>query len=165
MTCCACCVGDDSGEPLDSDDLSETECIDCICENLSATIPEMTPHCHGVHMVAVKTHIDLRQQPGAELHVIIQVEGPSSLKLLSESCDGSCVRQFLHAAHSPELLMRVLGSRETRSPTGAARVILSCRVLVSIVVVVGGHYRIMKTYEVQSSRMKCWGNNFDGRRS
>ena len=104
--------------------------------------------------VAVKTHIHLRQQPGAELHVIIQVEGPSSLKLLSESSDGSCVRQFLHAAHSSELFMRVLGCRETRSPTGAARVILSCRVLVGIVMVVGGHYRIMKTYELQSSRMK-----------
>lgn len=115
----------------------------------------MTPIVMGSMMVvAVKTHIALRQQPGAELHVIIQVKGPSSLKLLSESCDGSCVRQFLHAAHSPELLMRVLGCRETRSPTGAARVILSCRVLVSIVVVVGGHYRIMKTYELQSSRMK-----------
>lgn len=123
-------------------------------KTVSVTIPDMTPIVMG-SMLAVKTHIDLRQQPGAELHVIIQVEGPSSLKLLSESCDGSCVRQFLHAAHSPELLMRVLGCRETRSPTGAARVILSCRVLVSIVVVVGGHYRIMKTYELQSSRMKC----------
>lgn len=43
--------------------------------------------------------------------------------------------------------------------------ILSCLVLVSIVVVVGGHYRIMKTYELQSSRMKLMLGAFDGRRS
>jgi hypothetical protein len=29
VTCCGCCVGDDSGEPLESDERSEDEeCID-----------------------------------------------------------------------------------------------------------------------------------------
>lgn len=157
VTCCACCVGDDSGDPLDSEDLSDTECIDCIYLEIRVSghfrncTKAFTSLERSVRVSSFEarhgTYVALGQQTRAKLHVIIQVEGPSSLKLLTESCDGSCVRQFLHTAHPSELLMRVLGRRETRSPTGATRVILSCRVLVSIVVIIGRHYWFMKTYE------------------
>jgi hypothetical protein len=35
VTCCACCVGDDSGDPLDSDERSDAECIDCMSLSVS----------------------------------------------------------------------------------------------------------------------------------
>lgn len=91
------------------------------------------------------TYIVLCQQGRAELHIIVEVEGPSSLKLLSEGCDGSCVRQLLHTPHASELLLGVLRRRETWSPTRASRMVLGRRrVLVSVVVVEGRHYWFMK---------------------
>lgn len=91
------------------------------------------------------TYIVLCQQSRAELHVIVEVEGPSSLKLLSEGCDGSCVGQLLHTPHASELLVGVLRCRETWSPTRASRMVLGrSRVLVSVVVVEGRHYWFMK---------------------
>lgn len=92
------------------------------------------------------TYIVGRQQCRAELHVIVEVEGPSSLKPLSEGSDGSCVRQLLHTPHASELLVRVLRCRKTWSPTGASSMVLGSRrvLVVSVVVVEGRHYWFMK---------------------
>jgi hypothetical protein len=64
------------------------------------------------------TYVAFGQQVGTELQVIIQVERPAGLELLSEGLEGNGIgqRQFLHAAHTSELLVGVLGGGETRSP-------------------------------------------------
>jgi hypothetical protein len=97
------------------------------------------------------TYITLCQQARTELHVIVQVERPCSLELLAEGCDGSYVGQLLHTPYSSELLMGVLGGRETRSPTRATGMMTMRRrragrrrVLMSIVVVVRRHYLLIE---------------------
>lgn len=155
VTCCGCCVGDESGEPLDSDERSEDEeWIDTNYEivrwnfkNLKEVSWWKVPPYDQYRWY---TYVAFRQQGWTELHVIIQVEGPPSLKLLSESCDWHCVGQLLHTSHSSELFVWVLGGGETRSPTRTTAVMgvrrrcrAICRggMLMSIIMIVWRHYR------------------------
>lgn len=69
----------------------------------------------GRRRTAAVTHIAVRQQVGAELEVVLEVEGFRRLKPGAESQERSRIGNLLHAAGAPELLpLGVLRHREPR---------------------------------------------------
>jgi len=91
------------------------------------------------------THVALRQQTGAELHVVLQIEGAASLELGAEDDEVHCVGHVAHAPLLAELLLLVLGHRKPRcSPVPPAVVAVAayrrsggrCVVLMAMVMVV-----------------------------
>lgn len=94
------------------------------------------------------TYVSLRQESRTELHVVVEVKGAASLELLAKGRERGGVGKFLHAAHTPELLVGVLRGRQARGATRATGMVLSSRVRVSVVVIEGRHYWIMKKREV-----------------
>lgn len=56
------------------------------------------------------THITLGDKAGAELQIVLEVEGTAELVLGAEARHGLGLGQFLHTSDTPELLvLRVLG--------------------------------------------------------
>lgn len=58
--------------------------------------------------------VGLGQQVGAELKVVLELEGAAGLELHAERGQGSRLVEVLHAASAAELPVRVLGDREPR---------------------------------------------------
>lgn len=56
----------------------------------------------------VDTYIVLGQQAWAELKIIVQIKGPSSLESSTKGRHRCTLRQLLHTFHAPELAVRVL---------------------------------------------------------
>lgn len=96
-----------------------------------------------------QTYIALGQQLGAELHVVLEVEGAADFELVAEGRDDSGFREFLHAPYTPELPVGVLGYGEPRRPSVAAVVVVSRRrrrsrrLVVSVLVVLRHGYGIL----------------------
>ena len=100
------------------------------------------------------THIALREEAGAKLHIVFEVKGSYRLKLRSEVQDRHRFRQVFHTPDAAELLGVVLRDGYSRPPpTPAAMVAMGddarrrgCWVLlVRVEVVVRRHY--------------CWQNS------
>ena len=69
------------------------------------------------------THVALGQQAGAELHVVLQVEGAAGLELGAEDGEVQGVGHVPHAALLAELLLLVLRHGEPGCPPVAAAVV------------------------------------------
>lgn len=95
------------------------------------------------------THIALGDEAGAELQIVLKIEGTAELVLGAEARHGLGLGQLLHTSDTPELLvLRVLGDGEPRAPAiPAAMVVVGdsrgcCRcgmLLVGVEVVVRSH--------------------------
>jgi hypothetical protein len=59
----------------------------------------------GPIIIPSRTYVNLGQQAGAELHVVLEVEGPRHLELAAESGEGGGFVKLLHAADAAELLV------------------------------------------------------------
>lgn len=69
--------------------------------------------------------VNIGQQAGAELHVVLEIKGPGDLELVAEGGECCGLVELLHAAHATELLVRVLRDGQTRgSPVPAAVVVV-----------------------------------------
>lgn len=99
--------------------------------------------CAYIHSYGI-THVSLGQQTRTELHVIFKVKGSTGLELGSESCEGSSLVEFLHAADTAELALSLLGHRKTGSSAISATMVVvrhggGVRCWVGVVMVVCRH--------------------------
>lgn len=62
----------------------------------------------------MNTHVALCQQAGAELHVVLELEGTAGLELGAECGERGGLVELLHAADTTELSLSVLGYRHAR---------------------------------------------------
>ena len=107
-----------SGDPLESEDRSdEAEWIECSCRKpLTQVLSDKRinlPRGEGGGLGksrSANTYIFLGQQVGAELQVIVQVEGATGLEASAEGRHGRSLGQLPHALHTAELALGVLGS-------------------------------------------------------
>lgn len=130
-----------SGDPLDSEDRSEeAELMECSCTesviwlfglvcfifiSLSFSISKGRPLLKnaGGMWAASTTYIILGQEARAELQVVIQVKGPTSLEPGTESRHSRGFSQLPHALNSSKLALGVLGSH-LGSSAGATPVVV-----------------------------------------
>lgn len=130
VTCWAgwiwCCKGDESGDPLDRDDRSETdEWIECSWYAVSIDYLK-NGACRLIDGVR-PTNIVFCEQVGAELQVIVQVKGATSLKAQTESSHSGSLGQLPHALDAAELALSILRG-DPRSPPATAVVVAGLQV-------------------------------------
>jgi hypothetical protein len=125
----------------------ERECIRGDLAGLGGAVRRAAGQRRAIRRGGVDGHdIRLREEVGAELQVVVEVERPAGLEALAEVGDGY---GLLVLPATSELLVLVL--RQTGRPPAAAGVVRRRgrlrvgrrRVRVSIVVVIGRHYRLI----------------------
>lgn len=60
-----------------------------------------------------QTYIALSQQAGAKLHVVLEIERAAGFEFHAKSIEVRGFVQLLHTPNTPELLLRILGDRES----------------------------------------------------
>lgn len=121
-----CCVGDDSGELLASDDRSDALEMETSCwgDESEALLTEGGAR----HGQAAATHVRLGQQVGAELEVVFEVKGAAGLELDAKGRQGGRLVDVLDAAAAAELAVGVLRDGEAGgSAIAAAAVVVIVR--------------------------------------
>lgn len=73
---------------------------------------------------AAATHVDVRQQVGAELEVVFELKRTAGLELHAESGQRGRLVEVLHAAGAAELAVGVLGDGEPRGAAVAAAAVV-----------------------------------------
>lgn len=105
------------------------------------------------------TNIVFCEQVGAELQVIVQVKGATSLKAQTESSNSGSLGEFPHALDAAELALSILRGNPRSSPTTAVVVVglqVSIDSMVLLVVVLCLVVLLVVTVEVCRGH-GCWG--------